>query len=228
LLNPQEELKRYRKQIYLDVVFLLNTRLQLLKEFSEEKNSIVWKIALSGFSEMVYRSLFDNLITSLSWLFSESKMDKRSLYWYLNQVKSNKLAFSIDEIDEQINQLNSVKAIVDKIKIVRDKWVAHRDVNAFNNPTYFLQTNNIKIEDFEILVNLAKEIIGEHSGRFDDTELDFDLAIKGVELLADAEKSRISLLEFICEIDISKRKPDFEERKNKAIEKLFNDVNIQY
>jgi len=35
--NPEEELKQYRQQIYKDVVFLMNTRFKLLKEFADGK-----------------------------------------------------------------------------------------------------------------------------------------------------------------------------------------------
>ena len=222
--NPEQELKKYRDQIYLDIIFLLNTRLKLLKEFSERKNDILWTMAVGGLSETFYRSLADNLVTTLSWIFSESKNDKRSLRWYLNQVKEN-VAGVKDEIDKQLEKLDSVNDIVDRIKTVRDKWVAHRDPIAFNNPNDFLEKINISFEDFESLIKLVEEITNEHFEWFDDTSVDFDLPINGIEIMAKGEKARLALIDFARDMFESK-KSNSEEQKNNAIEKLLKKQSL--
>ncbi len=223
--NPEEELKKYRRQIYKDGVFLMNTRFRFLKEFTDNNNRVIWENPLGGLSSIFYDSLFDNLIVTLSWLYSESKQDKRSLIWYLNQIKANTKKFSDEEIDEQLGKINEVKNIIEKIHIVRSKWIVHRDPIAFNNPKDFLESNEVSLQDFETLIKLAQEIINEHFGRFEDTEVDFDLPVIGIDGLVWGEKARRDLLYFIEEIDLSGGKADSEERKNKAIESLLGKQN---
>jgi hypothetical protein len=190
-----------------------------LKEFSEKKNNILWEMAVGGLSETFYRSLADNLITTLSWIFSESNNDKRSIRWYLNRVKEN-VVESGDEIDEQLERLDNVNDVVNKIKTVRDKWVAHRDPVAFNNPNDFLEKINISIDDFESLIKLLEEIVNAHFERFEDTSVDFDLPINGIDIMTKGEKSRISLIDFAKEIFESGRN-NSEEQKNNAIKRLL-------
>ena len=226
--NPEEELRQYRQQIYKDVVFLMNTRLKLLKEFTDANNRLVWKSPLGGLSSVLYDSLFDNLIVTLSWLYSPANRDKRSLVWYLNQVKANTDKFSSDEIDDQLKKIESVADIIDRVKTVRDKWVGHRDPIAFNNPKDFMDMNNIQIADFESLIRLAEEIINEHFGRFEDAHLIFDLPINGIDLLVKGENSRVDIIRFAEKIVLSRRKPNFEEQKNSAVEELLEKHNLFY
>lgn len=226
--NAEEELRQYRQQIYKDVVFLMNTRLKLLKEFADTKNRLVWSSPLGGLSSVLWDSLFDNLIITLSWLYSSSNRDRRSLIWYLNQVKVNTKKFSDDEIDDQLKKIEKIKDTIEKIKIVRDKWVGHRDPVAFNDPEKFSQEYKVNLSEFETLIRIAEEIINEHFGRFEDAEVLFDLPIHGIDLLVKGEKSRVDILHFAEKIVLSRRKPDTEEQKNNAVNEILNKHNLNY
>ncbi len=226
--NPQEELKQYRQQIYKDVVFLMNTRLKLLKELSDTKNLLVWRSPLGSLASVLWDSLFDNLIVTLSWLYSSASRDKRSLIWYLNKVKENMSEFSDEEIDNQIERINEIADIIDKVKTVRDKWVGHRDPVAFNDPESFLQTYNVNLNELETLIRCAEKIINEHFGRFEDSHVIFDLPINGIDLLVKGESSRVDIIRFAEKIILSRRKPDFEEQKNIAVDELLNKHNLNY
>lgn len=226
--NAEEELKQYRQQIYKDVVFLMNTRLKLLKEFADTKNRLAWNSVLGGLSSVLWDSLFDNLIVTLSWLYSSSSRDKRSLIWYLNQVKANTKKFSADEIDNQLKRIDEIKDVIEKVKTVRDKWVGHRDPIAFNNPEQFSEDYKINLNEFETLIHVAEEIIAEHFGRFEDAHPIFDLPINGIDLLVKGENSRVDIIRFGEKVVLSRRKPDFEEQKNNAVDELLNKHNLNY
>ena len=226
--NPEEELKQYRQQIYKDVVFLMNSRLKLLKEFADEENRLAWKSPLGSLSSILWDSLFDNLIITLSWLYSSSGRDKRSLIWYLNKVKENTNKFSDEEIYSQFEKINKVADTIDKVKTVRDRWIGHRDPVAFNDPENFLQSYNVNLGELEVLIRTAEEIINEHFGRFEDAHVIFDLPINGIDLLVKGESSRIDIIRFAEKIVLSRRKPNFEEQKNNAVEELLNKHNLNY
>lgn len=226
--NPEEELKQYRQQIYKDVVYLMNTRLKLLKEFADGRNQLVWNSPLAGLSSVLWDSLFDNLIVTLSWLYSSASRDKRSLIWYLNKVKDNTDKFSDDEIDNQLKRIEETKDIIEKVKTVRDKWVGHRDPIAFNDPEKFLQDYEINLNELEASIRIAEKIISEHFGRFDDSHPIFDLPINGIDLLVKGENSRVDIIRFAEKIVLSRRKPNFEEQKNNAVEQLLNNHNLNY
>ena len=218
--NPEEELKKYRRQIFQDLAVLLNFRFQLLTELTDNKNRVLWE-ALSGVFSVIYQSLFENLIITLSWLYSESKEDRRSLIWYLKQVKSHTQIFSDSEIEKQLEKIDQKKDIVAKLKTVRDKWIAHRDPIAFNNPNEFLNVNKIELQDFEILIKLAEGIIQEHYNKFEDTQVVFDIPTPGIYALCSSVEARKDLLNFLTELDTSIGKTDAEDRKNIAIDKLL-------
>ncbi|CAN5231976.1 hypothetical protein BH10ACI1_BH10ACI1_04750 [soil metagenome] len=223
--NPEEELKQYRQQIYKDVVFLMKTRLKLLKEFADGKNKLVWKSPLGSLSSVLWDSLFDNLIVTLSWLYSSASRDKRSLIWYINKVKEYTDKFSDDEIKDQFGKIEEVADIIKKVKTVRDSWVGHRDPLAFNNPEFFLQDYEINLNELETLIRIAEEIINKHFGRFEDTEVDFDLPINGIEIMAKGEQARISVINFATTLISVRRKSNSEKEKDEAIQVLLNNYN---
>lgn len=208
--NPQSRIDDYQEQVYKDVVFLLNSRLSLLKQLNADENRILWAMAFGGTFYVFNNSLFDNLVVTLSWLFSDR--EQRSLIWYLKQVKEHSQIFSKAEIDAQLKLIENAAETIEKLKTRRDKWIAHRDASASNNRDKFLKENKIEIEDFERLVNLAEEIIQEHFGRFQTAEVDFELPANDINDLARCISQRQELLLFLGEFDISIRKDNFMER----------------
>lgn len=209
--NPQSQFDAHLNQTFQDIVFLLRSRIELLKQLSADENQILWSMgAIFGIFYVVHQSLLDNLIVTLSWLFS--KRDNKSLIWYLNQVREHSASFSRDEIDEQLNQIDALEDTIERVKTVRDKCTVHRDPNAVNNREKFLTENKLELADFENLINLAERIINCHFGRFQDTTLDFGLPSNDVGALARCLEQRAELLRFLEEFDISNKKPDFVER----------------
>ena len=190
-------------------MFWLNTRLELLKDFTDDKNSSLWDGRLGTLSGVLFHSLFDNLIVTLSWLYASLESDeKRSLRWYLCQVKEHSKVFTEQELNTQLQTIDSAEDIVIKVKTVRDKWIAHRDPKAFNKPHVFLQTYHIDISDLEKLIEIAKEILQEHSQRFDDTDLNFDAPLHGVELLVEGGRLRTEMIKLFEEIDLDQLRDD--------------------
>ena len=196
MVNPDVQLKNYRDQLFRDVVGLLDARLKLIRGFAESSNQIVWQAPFSGMSHTIYWGLIDSIIVTLHWLFSKSPSDKRSLRWYLEQVRSNTKRFSNAELDAQIKQLDDLDAEFAKIDALRNRWISHRDPNAFNDPNSFLKENAISVEEVENLVNTAKSILEEHSKRFDEAFPIFDAPITGIEGLSECIVSRNQIFEF--------------------------------
>jgi hypothetical protein len=215
----------YQDKIYQVAIFLINPRLALLKQLNDGENKVLWSIAaFHGIFTVFYQSVFDSLIVTLSWLFSQ-KAD-RGLIWYLNQVKVHSKVFSKDEIDAQLKQIQDAEETIKKILIIRDKWIAHRDAAPFNNPDKFLEENEITIEDLEKLVNLAERIIQEHFGKFQDTFVEFELPSTNLDDLTRCMIQRNGFLNFLEKYDIGKRNPDYLERVSQARKKLFDDTGL--
>jgi hypothetical protein len=228
--KPEEELRQYRKQIRTDVSFLMNTRLKLLKEFVEEKNKLAWNSPLASLSSVLWDSLFDNLIVTLSWLYSSSSRDKRSLVWYLKQVRANakvlSKVFSDDELNGQFARIEAKKEIIEKVKTVRDKWVGHRDPIAFNNPEKFLKDHEINLNEFESLIKVAEEIINEHFARFEEIYCVFDLPINGINLLVKGEKARVDVIKFAEKVILLKQDDDAENMMKEAVKSLLRNQEL--
>lgn len=219
--NPEQQIDDYQEQIFWDIVTLLNSRLQLLKELSSSNLATEWTMgALAGLHRTIYYSLFDNLIVTLAWLFSNKNVDKRSLFWYLKQVRNNCKKFSKDEIDTQLAEIEKVRDEISKITTMRDQWIAHRDSSAFNNREEFLEENEIEIRDLETLVNLAESIIDAHFGEFKDCEVDFTLPSNDFKDVINGLKQLHELVFFLNEFDISFGKPDFEDHITQARKNL--------
>lgn len=215
----------YQDKIYQVAVFLLNPRLALLKQLNADENKILWSIAaFYGIFSVFYQSVFDSLIVTLAWLFSEK--EDRGLIWYLNQVKMHSKVFSPDEIDAQLKEIKNNEEIINKIKTIRDKWIAHRDAAPFNDPDKFLKANEIRMEDLESLVGLAEGIIQEHFGRFRDTHVDFELPATDVNDLARCMTQRNAFLKFLEEFDFAKRTPDYMETVSQARKKLSDAIGF--
>lgn len=89
-----------------------------------------------------------------------------------------------------------------------------------------MEKNQISIQDFESLVELAEEIINEHFEMFEDTSTLFDLPTSGVKELAQFVHAGEDLREFVKELVLSKKEGDFEERIIKATKSLLRKHNV--
>jgi AbiU2 len=184
--NPEEELRQYREQIKKDIREIINPRLNYLKNLTDESNRLILEGRHGDVFVNFWWSLFDNLNVTLPWIFSKSGRDKRSLRWYLNQVKSNKVVFSEHEIDEQIKELDDLDEVIEKIKVLRDGWLAHRDPSSFKPRQDVLSTNKITLSDLEKLIILLRRIIKTHIERFENYSIE--------DLLEESRNDQISFL----------------------------------
>jgi hypothetical protein len=86
-----EQFIDYQDQIFQDSAFLLSPKLSLLKQLKAEENHILWKMSFSTTILVFFNSVFDSLVVTLTWLFSDR--EKRSLIWYLEQVREHSKIF---------------------------------------------------------------------------------------------------------------------------------------
>jgi AbiU2 len=161
-----------QKLLIVNAVLDLNKKLKAIKYILDKAKQPESKIALEIFDELfefIYLLLWESVVINVSWLYEKDwKLDKngkrikkketRSLYWYLEEEKKSFPA-KTSEFDTQIAKMESLEITVNKVRSVRDKWVAHRDKKAFENPSEFLKGISLKLEDVKILIETADEIV---------------------------------------------------------------------
>ena len=181
--NPKKELQEYRDTLYKHDLILITARLNLLEQFHDPKHSLLWEGPHAFTISFFYQSIFDNLIITLSWLFSDSTTEKRSIVWYLNKVNEHNI-LSYDVIKANLQDIINEKDRIDKVKVVRDRWLAHRDPAPFNNPEAFFRENDISLDDLQALVNLAKRILREHFHLIDQMGISYDHPSADIKILS--------------------------------------------
>jgi hypothetical protein len=120
---------------------------QIIKE---ETRSLFWfldELKLDEKEEKETRSLF----RSLAGLEFDEKEEK--------EAELNKIAEFDSRKKNKRNELLCLEKTVSKVRLIRNKWVAHRDREAFENPNKFLKDVGLKIEDIKVLVEKAISII---------------------------------------------------------------------
>ncbi len=80
-----------------------------------------------------------------------------NIYWYLGKLKevTPELSQRIDIKEDEVDNLN-----LDKVKKLRDKWIAHKDKEAFENPQIFWEPGKgLHIPEMDELLGKAIEIV---------------------------------------------------------------------
>jgi len=203
MTDPEARLQDYRQRLFIEFVRLLDSRLKLLRGFQDEANKLVWEPPFGGFSRALRDSLFDSLIVTLSWIFSDSPSDKRSLRWYIEQVREHSSRFTNDELNGQLAQIETHKDVLDRVKNLRSRWLAHRDPSPFNDPTKFFEENRVTIGDVEKLVDCAKAILQEQTNRFDEVQLVYDAPIAGIESLTECIRHRNNTIKLVEDVALA-------------------------
>jgi hypothetical protein len=122
----------------------------------ENKNAVEIHNALL---ETLYRLLWENLILNICWLYD--KKAKHNIFWHLEYLKKIKTGFET-EINSLIAKIEKQENNVKKVRIVRNKWVAHRDEITFKNPDKFWAENKLLLKDIKEIVNAATEVTMEY------------------------------------------------------------------
>ena len=152
-----------QKEIFSDEVLHLQKLLNGFNFIFEKVEKNVEpdvRIAIGIFDELfvlLFRLLGESIILNLSWLLD--KRGHRSIYWYLNQ-----LDLSDRHVKEKVEaariQLDSIEAESQKVKRFRDKWIAHKDKEAFANPEKFWkEEGRLLLEEANKLVQIVMDII---------------------------------------------------------------------
>lgn len=164
-----------QKFLVIDAVLDLKKKLNAIQYLLNQAKSPKNKVALDIFNELfelIYRLLWESVVINVSWLYEKNweinksgkrvvKNRTRSLYWYLEEQKKS-FPNKVVEFDSQLTKLDNLETTVNKVRFVRNKWVAHRDKKAFENPSEFLKGIGLKLDDVKVLIDTADEVIQEH------------------------------------------------------------------
>lgn len=155
-----------QKKLIVDAVFDLAKRLEALnyllwkvEEIEKPENRVTFDV-YDELLDLLHRLLWDSIVINLYWLYD--KKGQRSLFWYLREIKTSNSS-SVQKIDDQLKEIENLSDKIEKIKKFRDKWVAHRDKEPFENyDDFWKKEERPKIEEVELLVETASKIIHEH------------------------------------------------------------------
>ena len=158
-----EEQKDFFTDAVLDLkqkVESLDFLIEKLKEQEIPEVKLTFQI-FNNLLEFIYLLLWDNITIKLYWIFDKRK-GQRSLIWYLNEAKSSTPNSQID-VDKQIERIELLDKEIEKVKRFRDKWIAHRDKQPFENyEQFWAKDGRLTINDVKNLTNCAYEIIQVH------------------------------------------------------------------
>ncbi|HEX8195783.1 MAG TPA: hypothetical protein VF571_06190 [Pyrinomonadaceae bacterium] len=157
-----------QKELIINAVLDLNQKLKALKYLLREAQDPENKIVVEIYNELlwfIHGLIWENIVINIGWLYDKNsylrdRKKNRSLFWYLEEIKKASTS-SESKVDAQLSRIDNLQAEVEKVRKLRNKWVAHKDKKFFENSAE-LQKAKITIQDLEILVKTAEEIIQEH------------------------------------------------------------------
>jgi hypothetical protein len=180
--EAKKKLEDYLDKIYTeftDLNILLETMKYLRNINRLEQHEVINQT--SPFFNYVYILILQDIVLRLDRLYEKTtiqnnnlqcgKNNTRSLYWYLEQMKIHSSSFqkpqkfSTQEINEQIEEIDSMN---DKLQVIgawRDKWFAHRQKEYFDNPDKMSKDYPLLMQDIEDLIGFAKNLINEHHSK---------------------------------------------------------------
>lgn len=133
----------------------------------DEKDIPEVKLALEVFDdllEFIYLLLWESIVINLYWLYD--RKGQRGLIWYLKQIKNSEL--SGKKVDEHLKRIESLNNEIDlnneieKVKKIRNKWIAHRDKEPYVKYGEFWKKETIpSIQEIKTLTETAFEIVQE-------------------------------------------------------------------
>jgi hypothetical protein len=171
-----------QKLLIVDGILDLRKKIDAIEYILVKAKEPEGEIAIEFFDELfefLYLLLWESTVVNISWLYEENwrtqngkrvpKKQTRSLYWYLEeQKKSGPLVEA--EVEGHLKSITGLKDKIIKVRAVRDKWLAHRDVRATGNPQEFIRSIGLKLEDVQILIETAHEIVQKNFPTTDLTQ----------------------------------------------------------
>lgn len=170
--DEYEEIRRiywYLSRSLYDLLFdnLVLNLSWLFDKYGER--SLIWFLTqMKKQSDTYFKSLAEKRVNyEPRYFLDEQSIDVYKTMKNQFPVRKNERKCKIKEtsdkyrrkIDEHLNEIKSVEINYLKLKDVRDKSIAHRDKQVFDNPSTFWEEAKLTIEDIEILTNLATNIV---------------------------------------------------------------------
>jgi hypothetical protein len=161
-----------------------NLILNLSWLFDEKgKRSLIWYLnRMNEQSESFFRKLAEKQVDSEpAYFFTQRSIEAYNRLKRFNAPskadRRNKIKQTIEKfkiaITTHLNEVNNVKAKYIQLRDVRDKSIAHRDKQAFDDPAEFWNEARLTVDDIECLTSLAMQIVKGHYGILRDAGFDF-------------------------------------------------------
>lgn len=156
-----------------------------------------WTINMSpAFGGMVMEAFLGYSVLGLAKLYDIDK-SAVSIEKYINYVEQNSKSIYGDEIDKkfllEIKRMHKCyedkSEIINKLKNVRDKSVAHNDKSIIIHSIDVYKKNNFIIKEIHSLIDFVKEIVNVFWGKYSNTEEvleainkdDFEIVFRALE-----------------------------------------------
>lgn len=157
----------YLRELWVHVA-LANSRLQYFQELNERASTYRSGVWGRTFFLMAEDALYLDAALTIEKLFDPS--GDRSLARYLNRFEQSRkvLVLRFEDlvtpkvIQDQHDQIAHHKNTYDKLRTLRDSWLAHHDKKAFDNPREFSHVNFLPRKELQPLVETANSIVTTH------------------------------------------------------------------
>lgn len=152
------------EETVIDAVLDLALKLEGIDCILENAEKAEGQIALSVFGnliEYIYILLWESIIINLQWMFEKpARKESRGLYWFINNKrKSDPENDKRAEWDTLEKELDWHLDVVKKVRLIRHKWLAHRDKKACKDPTQFIKEVKLDLADVRLLIDVALKIV---------------------------------------------------------------------
>lgn len=169
MTNPKLTLIKYLENVQNELINL-NILVTFLEFPLSKTNDEIFKNAWHKHSIFFDFSMFSFRQTLIIELYELlKKNNKRSLFWYLDQVNIHcKSLFDEKEIEIQVAELENFNDTIKSLGSLRDKFYAHRETRYFDNPNQFYDFG-VSFKEVKKLLKLIEAIIHIHRFRLDET-----------------------------------------------------------
>ena len=124
--------------------------------------------ASAVFFLLVDQALYLDTVLTVEKLFDASS--NRSISKYLKKCEQDFDSLPIHDrsfltrakVKEHMDKIESEVKIYQNVRTFRDKWLAHHDPEAFDNPSKFVAENFVSYNDLRKLIEIAQEVLLDH------------------------------------------------------------------
>ena len=169
--NPDTQIKNFIDILSKHIIVLysrFNLYLYLIDCAKDERSRILYKESPSFFKN-VFDCLLADIIIEIHKLYDKSKSAKRSLRSYLKRIAENinNLSFNnnyltLEDINKDLNKIDSISSILHKIGIHRNKYRAHMDCKYFGDENKLWTDAPISNDELKKVFRITINIIKKH------------------------------------------------------------------